>query len=94
MKIKPLGDRVLVQRMDVEEKKSGIIIPDSAKEKPKTGKVIALGLGKRDEDGKRIEFSVKKGDKVLFESYAGTDVTIEGEEYLIMREESIIGVIN
>ena len=94
MKIKPLGDRVLVQRMDVEEKKGGIIIPDSAKEKPKTGKIIALGLGKRDEDGKRIEFSVKKGDKVLFESYAGTDVTIEGEEYLIMREDSIIGVVN
>jgi chaperonin GroES len=94
MKIKPLGDRVLVQRMDVEEKKGGIIIPDAAKEKPKTGKIIALGLGKRDEDGKRIEFSVKKGDKVLFESYAGTEVTIEGEEYLIMREDSIIGVVN
>ena len=94
MKIKPLGDRVLVQRMDVEEKKGGIIIPDAAKEKPKTGKVIALGLGKRDEDGKRIDFNVKKGDKVLFESYAGTDITIAGEEYLIMREESIIGVVN
>ena len=94
MKIKPLGDRVLVQRMDVEEKKGGIIIPDAAKEKPKTGKVIALGLGKRDEDGKRIDFNVKKGDKVLFESYAGTDITIAGEEYLIMREESIIGVVS
>ena len=94
MKIKPLGDRVLVQRMDVEEKKGGIIIPDAAKEKPKTGKVIALGLGKRDEDGKRIDFNVKKGDKVLFESYAGTEVTLDGEEYLIMREESIIGVVN
>ena len=94
MKIKPLGDRVLVQRMDVEEKKGGIIIPDTAKEKPKTGKIIELGLGKRDEDGKWIDFSVKKGDKVLFESYAGTEVTIKGEEYLIMREESIIGVVN
>jgi len=93
MKIKPLGDRVLVKRMDVEEKKGGIIIPDTAKEKPKTGQIVALGMGKRDDDGKRIAFNVKNKDKVLFESYAGNDVTIEGEEYLIMREDEIIGVV-
>lgn len=92
--IKPLGDRVLVQPLEEQEvKKGGIIIPDSAKEKPQEGKVVALGTGKRDEDGKLIEFTVKKGDKVLISKYGGTEVKIDGEGYLIMREDDILGII-
>ena len=94
MKLKPLQDRILVQR--VEEKtttKGGIIIPDTAKEKPAEGQVIAVGEGKAADDGKKIPLEVKKGDRVLFGKYAGTEVQIDGEEYLIMREDDILGII-
>ena len=94
MSIRPLGDRVLVKRVEAEEKTAGgILLPDSAQEKPKEGKVISLGEGKQLEDGSRTTFSVKKNDRVLFTSYAGTDVKIDGQEYLIMREDDILGVI-
>lgn len=92
--IRPLGDRVLVQRVEAEEKTAGgILLPDSAKEKPKEGKVISLGEGKTLDNGEKSKFSVKKGDRVLFTSYAGTEVKVGGNEYLIMREEDILGVI-
>jgi chaperonin GroES len=92
--IKPLGDRVLVRPVDEKEvKKGGIIIPDTAKEKPQEGEVVALGTGKRDEDGKLIEFTVRKGDKVLISKYGGTEVKIDDEAYLIMREDDILGII-
>jgi chaperonin GroES len=94
MKIRPLQDRVIVKRLEEEEKtKGGIIIPDTAKEKPQEGKVIAVGKGKKTEDGKVIPLDVKAGDRILFGKYAGTEVKIEGEEHLIMREEDILGVI-
>ncbi|MGC9325576.1 MAG: co-chaperone GroES [Desulfomonilia bacterium] len=94
MKIRPLQDRILVKRIEEEEKtKGGIIIPDTAKEKPQMGKVISVGGGKKTEDGKVIPVDVKAGDKVLFSKYAGTEVKIEGEELLIMREDDILGVI-
>ncbi len=94
MNIRPLQDRVIVQRLEEEEKtKGGIIIPDTAKEKPQQGKVIAVGKGKVRDDGKVSPLDVKVGDKVLFSKYAGTEVKIEGEEYLIMREDDILGVI-
>jgi chaperonin GroES len=94
MKVKPLGDRVLVQPVKEEEvKKGGIIIPDTAKEKPQEGKVVAVGTGKRDDDGKLIPFEVKKGDRVLISKYGGTEIKIDGEDYLIMREDDILGVI-
>jgi chaperonin GroES len=93
--IKPLQDRVLVKRLDAEEKTaSGIIIPDTAKEKPQEGEVIAVGPGKVLENGTRIELTVKPGDKILFSKYAGTEVKIDGTEYLIMREDDILGIIN
>jgi chaperonin GroES len=94
MKLKPLQDRILVQR--VEEKtttKGGIIIPDTAKEKPAEGKVVSIGDGKTADDGKKIPLEVKKGDRVLFGKYSGTEVQIEGDEYLIMREDDILGII-
>lgn len=92
--MQPLGDRVLVQALEEKEiKQGGIIIPDTAKEKPQEGKVVCLGTGKTDDSGKKIPFEVKKGDKVLFSKYGGTEVTIEGEKYLIMREDDILGVI-
>ena len=94
MKIRPLQDRILVQRLEEEEKtKGGIIIPDTAKEKPAEGKVVAVGNGKLGDDGKRIPLEIKKGDSILFGKYSGTEVTIEGKEYLIMREDDILGVI-
>lgn len=94
MSIKPLGDRVLIQPIvEKESKKGGIIIPDSAKEKPQEGKVIAIGTGKRDEDGKLIPFNVKKGDRVLLPKYGGTEVKIDDQEYQIVREDDILGVI-
>ena len=94
MKIRPLQDRVIVQRLEEEEKtKGGIIIPDTAKEKPQQGKVIAVGKGKVNDEGKVIPLDVKTGDKILFGKYSGSEVKIEGEEYLIMREEDILGVI-
>ncbi len=92
--VRPLGDRVLVQHVEeAEVKKGGIIIPDTAKEKPQEGKIIALGTGKRDEDGKIIPFVVKVGDKVLVSKYGGTEIKIDGESYLIMREDDILGII-
>ncbi len=92
--IKPIGDRVLVQPLEEQEvKKGGIIIPDSAKEKPQEGKIVAIGTGKTDDNGKKIPFEVKKGDKVLISKYGGTEVKINGENYLIMREDDILGII-
>ncbi len=94
MKIRPLQDRIIVKRVEEEDKtKGGIIIPDSAKEKPQEGKVIAVGKGKMTEDGKLIPLDVKVGDRILFGKYSGTEVKIEGEEHLIMREEDILGII-
>jgi chaperonin GroES len=94
MKIRPLQDRVIVKRLEEEEKtKGGIIIPDTAKEKPQEGKVIAVGKGKVTEDGKVIPLDVKAGDRILFGKYSGTEIKIEGEEHLIMREEDILGII-
>ena len=94
MKIRPLQDRVIVKRIEEQEKtKGGIIIPDTAKEKPMEGKVIAVGKGKVLEDGKIRPLDVKAGDRVLFAKYGGTEVKIDGEEHLIMREEDILGVI-
>jgi chaperonin GroES len=93
-KIRPLQDRIIVKRVEEEEKtKGGIIIPDTAKEKPIEGKVIAVGNGKVQEDGKVRPLDVKAGDRILFSKYAGTEVKIDGEEHLIMREEDILGVI-
>lgn len=92
--IRPLGDRVLVKPLDEKEQvKNGIIIPDTAKEKPQEGEVVALGTGKRDDEGKLIEFSVKVGDKVLISKYGGTEVKVDGVAYLIMREDDILGII-
>ena len=92
--ITPLGDRVLVKPLEEKEiSKGGIIIPDSAKEKPQEAQVVALGTGKRDDDGKLIEFTVKVGDKVLVSKYGGTEVKVEGDSYTIMREDDILGII-
>ncbi len=94
MKIRPLHDRIIVKRLDEEEKtKGGIIIPDSAKEKPMEGKVIAVGNGKLTDDGKILKLDVKAGDRVLFSKYAGTEVKIDDVEHLIMREDDILGII-
>lgn len=95
MEIVPLNDRILVKRIEAEEVKQGtIIIPDTAKEKPQEGEVVAVGKGRLLENGQRQPLEVKKGDKVLFGKYAGTDVTIGGEEYLIMREDDVLGIIS
>ena len=94
MKIRPLQDRVIVKRIEEEEKsKGGIIIPDTAKEKPQEGKVIAVGKGKVNEDGKLTPLDVKVNDRILFGKYSGTEINIDGEEHLIMREEDILGVL-
>ncbi len=94
MKIRPLQDRVIVKRIEEEEKsKGGIIIPDTAKEKPQEGRVIAVGKGKVDENGKTIPMDVKVNDRVLFGKYSGTEINIDDEEHLIMREEDILGVV-
>jgi len=94
MKIRPLHDRIIVKRLEEEEKtKGGIIIPDSAKEKPMEGKVIAVGNGKKTGEGKIVKMDVKAGDRVLFSKYAGTEVKIDGVEHLIMREDDILGII-
>ncbi|HEY7317980.1 MAG TPA: co-chaperone GroES [Candidatus Binatia bacterium] len=94
MKIRPLQDRVIVQRIEEEEKtKGGLIIPDTAKEKPQEGKVVAVGKGKLNDDGKITPLEVKVNDRVLFGKYSGTEINIDGEEHLIMREEDILGVI-
>ncbi len=94
MKIRPLNDRILVQRLEEEEKTAGgIIIPDSAKEKPAEGKVIAVGPGKLNDNGDRVAMDVKEGDNILFSKYGGTDVKIDGEDYLIMREDDVLGIV-
>jgi chaperonin GroES len=94
MKLRPLQDRILVKRVEQESMtKGGIIIPDSAKEKPAEGKVVAVGNGKMGDDGKRITPDIKAGDRILFGKYAGTEVKIEGEEHLIMREDDVLGII-
>ncbi len=94
MKIRPIGDRILVKRIEAEEKTAGgILVPETAKEKPKEGKIISLGTGKILDDGKKREFIVKEGDKVLFESYAGTEVKADGEEYLLMKEDDVLGIV-
>ncbi len=94
VKIRPLHDRVIVKRIEEEEKtKGGIIIPDTAKEKPQEGRVIAVGAGKRGEDGKLVPMDVKEGDKILFGKYSGAEIKLNGEEHLIMREEDILGII-
>jgi chaperonin GroES len=92
--LRPLHDRILVERIEEgEQKVGGIIIPDSAKEKPQQGKVIAVGAGKADKDGKRIALDVKAGDTILFGKYSGQEIKVEGEEYLIMREDEVLGVV-
>jgi len=95
MKIRPLQDRVIVKRLEQEDEKTkgGLIIPDTAKEKPQQGKIVAVGKGKVNDDGKINPLDVKVGDKILFGKYAGSEIKIEGEEHLIMREEDILGVL-
>ncbi len=94
MKIRPLHDRIIVQRLEEEQKtKGGIIIPDAAKEKPQEGKVIYVGKGKLLEDGKTVPLDVKEGDKILFSKYAGNEIKIEGEEYIIMREDDVLCIL-
>ena len=95
MKVRPLHDRVIVKRIEEEETtKGGIIIPDTAKEKPIEGKVVAVGSGKLSDEGKKIPLEVKVGDKVLFGKYAGTEIKIDGEEHLIMREDDIVAIVD
>ena len=94
MKIRPLHDRVMVRRVEEDERSAGgIIIPDTAKEKPMEGKVVAVGSGGRDENGKIMKLDVKRGDKILFGKWSGTEVTVDGEELLIMKESDIMGII-
>ena len=95
MALKPLHDRVLVRRVESEEKTAGgLIIPDSAKEKPAEGVIVSVGAGLRDDDGERIALDVKKGDKILFGKWSGTEVTVDGKELLIMKENDILGIIS
>ena len=94
MNLKPLGDRVVIKPSPKEEvTKSGLVIPDTAKEKPQEGTILAIGPGKMDEDGKRLPMDVKKGDKVLYAKYAGTEIKLEGEEYLIVKESDILAIV-
>ncbi len=94
MKIKPLQDRILVKRIEEEEKtKGGIIIPDAAKEKPQEGKVVAVGDGKVLENGTKVPLTVKVGDKILFGKYSGTEIKVDGEEHLILREDDVLGIV-
>lgn len=93
-KVRPLNDKVLVERAKADEKtKGGIILPDASKEKPKEGKIVAVGQGRIAEDGTRVSFQVKAGDRVLFKSYSGTDVKLDGKDYILMSEEDILAVI-
>ena len=95
MKVTPLSDRILVKRMEAsEDKRGGIIIPDTAKEKPQQGEVIAVGPGRMNDEGKRIAPEVKKGQKVLIGKYSGTEVKIDGDEYIILREDDILGIVS
>jgi chaperonin GroES len=93
MKIKPLQDRILVERVEEEETVGGIIIPDTAKEKPQKGKIIEVGPGRKDDKGKIVPLDVKPGDHVLFNKYAGTEIKIEGKEYLLMREDDVMALV-
>lgn len=94
LKVKPLGDRVIIKPLPQEEKtKGGVILPDTAKEKPQQGEVVAVGKGRITDDGKKIEMEVKAGDKVLYGKYSGTEIKIEGEEYLIVKESEILGIL-
>ncbi|MDA0837368.1 MAG: co-chaperone GroES [Planctomycetota bacterium] len=93
-KIKPLGDRILVKRVEAETKTAGgIVLPDAAKEKPKEGEVIALGAGRVLDNGEKVAFQVAKGDRVIFSSYAGTEIKLNGDEFLVMREEDVLGIV-
>jgi chaperonin GroES len=95
MKVVPLNDKILVKRLEAEEKTAGgILLPDTAKEKPKQGKVLAVGEGRRLDSGKRAGFQVKVGDRVLFTSYSGTEVNVDGDDYLIMTEEDVLAVVD
>jgi chaperonin GroES len=95
MKVRPLHDRILVERLEEKEvKRGGIIIPDTAKEKPQEGKVVAVGTGKVNDDGKKVPLDVKAGDKILFGKYSGSEVKIDDKEYLIMREEDILAILD
>jgi chaperonin GroES len=95
MKVRPLHDRILVERLEEKEtKRGGIIIPDTAKEKPQEGKVIAVGTGKVNDDGKKVPLDVKAGDKILFGKYSGSEVKIDDKEFLIMREEDILAILD
>ena len=95
MKIVPLNEKILVERLEADEKTAGgIILPDTAKEKPKQGKILSVGDGKLLDDGKRAKFQVKAGDRVLFSSYSGNEVTIDGKEYLIMTEDDVLAVVD
>lgn len=95
MALKPLNDKIVVKRLEADEKTAGgILLPDSAREKPKQGKVLSLGEGRVLEDGKRASFQVKEGDKVLFSSYAGSEIQIDGDEYLIMTEDDILAIVS
>ena len=94
MKFKPLGDRVLLKQLEAKEQtKGGIVLPDTAKEKPQEGKIVAVGAGKMSDEGKAIPLSLKAGDVVLYGKYSGTEVTIDGDEYLIIREEDVLGIV-
>ena len=94
MEVQPLGERILVKRTEAEDRTAGgIVVPDAAKEKPVEGKIISLGTGKLNEKGGKQPFRVKQGDKILFESFAGTEVKIDGEEYLVMKEDDVLGII-
>jgi len=94
MKIKPLGDRIVVQPLEAKEQtRGGIVLPDTAKERPQEGKVIAVGEGKKNEDGKIVPLSLKVGDKILYGKYTGTEVTVDQEEYLIIKEEDVLAII-
>ncbi|MCK4810158.1 MAG: co-chaperone GroES [Candidatus Omnitrophica bacterium] len=94
MKLKPLGDRVIIKASEEKEKtKGGILLPDTAKEKPHEGEIIAVGEGKKSDEGKNISLSLKKGDKVLYGKYSGTEITVDEEELLIMREEDVLAII-
>ena len=94
MKIRPLHDRILVERLEEQEvKRGGIIIPDTAKEKPQEGKVVAVGTGRVTEDGKKLPLALKEGDRILFGKYSGSEVKLDGQEYLIMKEEDVLGVV-
>ncbi len=94
MAVKPLGDKILVKRLEAEEvTKGGIVLPDSAKEKPKEGRVIEVGPGKVLDDGKRGSMQIKKGDRILFTSYAGTEIKVDGQEFLIMSEDDVLAVV-